>query len=151
VLRPSELEPVAAGDPELVVLTAAPLPEGPSPWVLELGDAARRAEFRSELQAARGHHLRAWSSRRAGARARRQLVRALLEVKAAEEPADGCEQLSLDFEQAPPQAVVAELEGASALPPPDLPAPLPDEPLAAEDDLQPALLDRIAAYTLSSR
>lgn len=50
----------------------------PSSWLLELGVAARTAELRAELQQGQGHPIRAWSSRRAGARARRERVRQMI-------------------------------------------------------------------------
>lgn len=46
----------------------------PSSWLLELGTAARTGELRSEPQDGLGHPMRAWSSRRAAARARREFV-----------------------------------------------------------------------------
>jgi hypothetical protein len=42
--------------------------------LLELDAEARRTEFRSSWHALHRHYLLAWSSRRAGARARRRIV-----------------------------------------------------------------------------
>jgi hypothetical protein len=46
----------------------------PSSWLLELGAAARKVEPRAGVRQLRGHPIRAWSRRRAGARARRDRV-----------------------------------------------------------------------------
>jgi hypothetical protein len=133
----------------VVPVACAPLPESPSAWVLELGAAARRAQFRSSMYAEQGRHLRSWSSRREAARARRRHVQALLAGKAAAHAVDPPVML-------PP--VVAELDDGAwddtgevpgipaALPPPD--PPPRDE--VDEEDFGPALRERIAAYTLSS-
>ena len=148
MLTASDPVPVAAG----VVEFQEPPSDGPSVWVLELGEAARRAKFRSELQSERGHHVRAWSSRREAARARRRFVQDLLtarEPDAVESP--GVEQLTLDLEPVvdPLPLVVDELpEVASEIPPSE---PEIDEPAEEEETFGPALLDRISAYTLSSR
>ena len=66
--------PVAAGDP--------------SAWLLELGAAARESEQRVQHRKGRGRHISAWSSRRAGARARRLMVQQVLEATASEVTAE---------------------------------------------------------------
>jgi hypothetical protein len=121
VLRPSDPHPAAAGDPENAPVSPASLAETPSGWVLELGEAARRAELRSEMYAARGNRLQAWSSRRAAARARRRAVQDLLAGKGRVD-AFADEQPAVDFAA----------------------------PVAPGGDIGP-LLARIAAYTLSPR
>lgn len=122
----------------MVPVAPAPAPEAPSDWVLELGEAARRAGLRSEVYSAQGRHLRAWSSRRAAARARRRHVQELLAGKAAVDHVG-----VFDFFEAPPVPLapsIAELEVGEPV----------VEGNEVIEDVGPALLDRISAYTSAS-
>ncbi len=87
----AHLEPVAAGPPG----------EKAQPsWLLELGAAVREAEAKALFQAGRGLRVRSWSSRRAGARARRELVQQALAASAAGsglEPGEDPSELAIDL------------------------------------------------------
>ncbi len=139
-------EPVAAesfGDATQVELTNLE----PSSWLLELGAAARTVELRAELQQGLGHPIRAWSSRRAGARARRELLQQAFAATVVD-----------------PGPRQAAGRAVSPLPEPFDPADWQDtmelpeiaEPDRDEDSDRPAeespaasLLARIGAYTVS--
>jgi hypothetical protein len=87
----------------------------PSSWLLQLGAAARTFEVRVELQQGRGRPIRAWCSRRAGARTRRGLVRQALSAVAAEPPRrSDVKPVILPPETAKPEQHLAE-EPATAL------------------------------------
>ena len=71
----AHLDPVAAGPPG----------EKAQPsWLLELGAAVREAETQALFQAGRGLRVRRRGSRRAGMRARRELVKQALAASAVE-------------------------------------------------------------------
>jgi hypothetical protein len=86
-----------------------PSPEVPA-WLLEVGAAARRAQFLGGRHAEQGHRLRAWSSGRAAARARRKIVRDAFAggiPQAVEAPAPE----RFEGEQLELQMAVTEFEG----------------------------------------
>lgn len=116
---------------------------GPSSWLLELGAVARSFEVRAGFQQGRGHPIRAWSSRRAGARTRRELVRQALSA-AASEPS----------RQSDLQVVIPLPEPATIVALPPWQTPEPERVIAPERHLaeEPAtaLLARIGAYTAAA-
>jgi hypothetical protein len=145
-------------------VAAAPSGElEPSEWLLELGAASRTVEYRAQLHSDQGRPLRAWTSRRAGARARRQLVQQALAAHAGPF-ADGA---PAEVEAREPVAAAPAETVAAALPL-FVPSPFPVEPLppadpapiagdAAQPELETAgepvepLLSRIGAYTAAPR
>jgi hypothetical protein len=166
VLHPSDLEPVAAGDPERIVVAPAPLPEGLSAWVLELGEASRGAELRSAAYSAQGFRLQAWRSRRENARTRRRFVEALLAGNGPAEAIEDIAEEQLEFDLVPraplprPPVIVeleeiAELEEgapnavyelpaiATALPPESFPELPVEQPAADGPDLFAVELDEV--------
>lgn len=101
----------------------------PSAWLLELGAAARRREFRSGSDSSKGSRLFSWGSRRAGARTRRRIIEQAL--ISAEMPTGELEPVVLEPVASPPAAEVAKLE-------------------VEDHDVLPPLLERIGAYTIGS-
>jgi hypothetical protein len=129
----------------------------PSSWLLELGVSARTVELRAELQHDLGHPIRAWNSRRAGARARRELVRHVLAGSFVESGWHDTMELPVIAAAAPVDSVPVPVK-VVALPPVQAEEPEPDvEPEPDEDGEElataspaTALLERIGAYTCAT-